>query len=55
MNIVKSNGRYSFYNEIEIIKKLEVKNYVLRYDPIYYICHLEEAAAFSLPLKLYNV
>ena len=53
MKIVKSSGKYKFYNKIDIIDKLEVKNYILKYDM--FGVFLEETSDFVLPEKLYDV
>lgn len=53
MKIVNSNGEYRFYNKIEILDKLEPKNYILKYNM--FGMYLEEVGDFSLPEKLYDV
>ncbi len=52
MKIVKSNGKYTFYNKIEILDELEPKNYLLRYD--IFGVYLEETTPLALPEKLYD-
>lgn len=53
MKIVKSNGQYTFYNKIEIIDKLEPKNYIVKH--FMGSLYLEETSSFVLPEKLYDV
>lgn len=52
MKIVKSDGTYKFYNKIEILERLELGNYLLKYDR--FGMFLEETTNFTLPDKLYD-
>jgi len=54
MNILKDNGRYFFYNALDLSKKLEAKNYVFNYDDKG-VCWLEDVEDFKFPEKIYNV
>lgn len=54
MNILKDNGKYFFYNNLEIGKKLEPKNYLFNYNDLG-LCWLEDVEDFKFPSKIYNV
>lgn len=54
MNIIKTLGKYTFYNQLEFLKELTPKNYVFEYDG-FYNPFLRDASDFSLPTKLYDV
>ena len=51
MNILKLLGEYRFFNELEIVEKLEPRNYYLSFGKDIY---LSEAPAFQLPKKIYD-
>lgn len=54
MNILKNNGKYTFYNQLTINKKLEVKNYIFNFDG-FGNCWLEDAEDFKFPDKIYDI
>jgi len=54
MNILKNNGKYSFYNELTIDKELAPKNYIFNFDD-FGNCWLEDAEDFRIPNKVYDV
>lgn len=54
MNILKDNGKYFFYNNLEIGKKLESKNYLFNYNESG-LCWLEDVEDFKFPSKIYDV
>lgn len=53
MNIVESQGTYRFFNDVKIIDRLEVGNYILRYND--FGIWLEKAHDFELPKRLYDI
>ncbi|NJO62632.1 MAG: AAA family ATPase [Richelia sp. RM2_1_2] len=55
MNIVNEKGKYFFYNELNIINKLEPKNYIFKFDRDFSKCWLEDADDFTIPDKIYDV
>lgn len=54
MNIVKTEGQYRFFNQLEFLKELAPKNYVFEFDA-YYNPYLRDTNEFRLPLKLYDI
>ena len=54
MNILKDNGKYTFFNSLTIEKELEAKNYIFDYDSLGN-CFLRDAEDFKLPNKIYDV
>lgn len=54
MNILKNNGKYTFYNQLTIDKKLETKNYIFNFDDLGN-CWLEDAEDFKFPKKIYDI
>lgn len=54
MNILENSGRYIFYNELKIVKKLNPKNYVFNFDE-FGNCWLEDIEDFKTPEKIYDV
>jgi hypothetical protein len=55
MNILKDNGKYTFYNQLIIEKKLAPKNYLFDYDKQFGNCFLTDADDFTLPNKIYDI
>lgn len=53
MNILKSNNKYFFYNKVEILKRLEPKNYVLDFNIT--DIWIEESNGFEFEEKLYDI
>lgn len=54
MNILKNNGKYIFYNALDIVNVLEPKNYLFNYDD-FGNCFLEDTDTFKLPEKVYDI
>lgn len=54
MNIIKTQGKYSFYNQLEFLKELSPKNYIFEYDG-FYNPYLRDTSEFRLPTKLYDI
>jgi len=54
MNILKDNGKYSFFNSLTIDNELKPKNYIFDYDS-FGNCFLRDAEDFKFPEKIYDV
>ncbi len=53
MNIVRSNGEYRFFNKVDIVNRLDPKNYLLKWNQ--FGIFLVETTDFEIPKKLYDV
>ena len=54
MNILENNGRYTFYNSLDIKSELDIKNYLFNFDA-FGNCFLENLENFKLPEKVYDI
>lgn len=53
INVVESGNKYSFFNEVNVLKALPVANYQLFWD-MRGNCHLMKAPPFTMPAKIYD-
>lgn len=55
MNILNDNGKYYFYNSLQIEKELVTRNYLFNFSEANGSCWLEDAKDFNYPEKIYDI